>query len=252
MKKWTVFYDGKMKEYGDCGKIHHVKIDGIWTSDLPYFNYDVDMDPLCMAKSMAYERWSLSYFKDLKSNHQTHYEQFGNLKAKVTVDDRNYEISLDTVRDHTFGDQREWRQFHRYGLHFVSVENGDRFSVGKICLPISFSRLTVGYLYSAKYRKIFPVQACDLELYQHGEFGTPPKDFAFSFIAGNEKYTVKVTVADSPHFYLSKDCEAKFFEMFSLFEINGVKGWGSAEWQYRNIVGKDAEKKLNRFTFYLK
>lgn len=24
-----------------------------------------------------------------------------------------------------------------------------------------------------------------------------------------------------------------------MFEVNGVKGWGGAEWLYRNIQGKD-------------
>ncbi|KAJ8936063.1 hypothetical protein NQ318_023291, partial [Aromia moschata] len=183
MKKWTLMYNGKMKELDNRNKWHDVTIEGVWTSDLPPFNFDTDMDPLCMAKSMAYEKWSRQHFDNLKSNHQTHYEQFGVLRASVKIDDVAYDIELDTLRDHSFGNHREWRQFRRYGLHFFSAENGDRFSLGKICLPISFSRLTVGYVYSAKHKQIFPVKDCDLQLYQHGEFGTPPKDFAFSFTA---------------------------------------------------------------------
>lgn len=45
-------------------------------------------------------------------------------------------------------------------------------------------RLTVGYIYSSVKNKIYPLEECDMELYQHGEFGTPPKDYAFSFKAG--------------------------------------------------------------------
>ncbi|XP_018577776.2 uncharacterized protein LOC108916064 [Anoplophora glabripennis] len=238
MRKWRLTFRGKMKENGDRNKVHDVSIDGIWSSDLPYFNFDNDMDPLCMAKSMAYEKFSRTYFNVLNANHQTHYEQFGILQASVKIDNKNYDIQLETVRDHSFGVHREWRQFKRYGLHFFSTQKGDRFSLGQICLPINFSRLTVGYIYLAKDKKIYSVQDCDLELYQHGHFGTPPRDYAFSFTAGNKKYVVKVNVIDSPYFYISKDWEAKIFESLCEFEVNGVKGWGAAEWQYRNIEGK--------------
>lgn len=67
MKKWRLTYRGKMKENGDRSKVHDVSIDGIWTSDLPYFNYDNDMDPLCTAKSIAYEKWSRTYFEVLET-----------------------------------------------------------------------------------------------------------------------------------------------------------------------------------------
>ncbi|XP_018574444.2 uncharacterized protein LOC108913376 [Anoplophora glabripennis] len=191
-------------------------------------------------KSSEYHISNLIYLLKLflSRNHQTHYEQFGILQASVKIDNKNYDIQLETVRDHSFGVHREWRQFKRYGLHFFSTQKGDRFSLGQICLPINFSRLTVGYIYLAKDKKIYSVQDCDLELYQHGHFGTPPRDYAFSFTAGNKKYVVKVNVIDSPYFYISKDWEAKIFESLCEFEVNGVKGWGAAEWQYRNIEGK--------------
>jgi hypothetical protein len=50
---------------------------------------------------------------------------------------------------------------------------------------------------------------------------------------------MQVNVVHSPHFYLSKDWESKVVERLCTFEINGVKGWGAAEWQYRNIDGKN-------------
>ncbi|KAJ8920051.1 hypothetical protein NQ315_011704 [Exocentrus adspersus] len=245
MRKWRLTYRGKMKENRDRSKIHDVAIDAVWTSDLPWFDYDTDMDPLCMAKSMAYEKWNRTYFDVLKANHQSHYEQFGVLKASVVIDGVNFDTLLDTVRDHSFSVHREWRQFKRYGLHFFSAENGDRFSLGKVCLPVTFSRLTIGYVYSAEDDKIHAVQDCDLELFQHGELGTPPKDYAFSFTAGGKTYTVKVNVVDSPHFYISKDWEAKVFERLCRFEVNGVQGWGAAEWQYRNIQGKNVSDYSN-------
>ncbi|CAH0555739.1 unnamed protein product [Brassicogethes aeneus] len=240
MKKWDVYYDGKMKDNKNTK--YDVKLRASWTTNLPIFNFDHDMDPWAMAKSMAYETWSKEYFKNLEENHQTHYEQHGQLEGVVTVNGTDYKLDLNTVRDHSFGVKREWRNFHRYGLHFFSAQNGDRFSVGMICMPISFSRLTMGYVYSKEDDKIYPVSDCDLQLYQHGENAEPPKDYAFSFCAGGKKYTVQVNVVDCPYFYLSKDWESKVVERLCKFKVNGVEGWGAAEWQYRNIQGRFVNK----------
>lgn len=47
---------------------------------------------------------------------------------------------MSALRDHSFGFKREWRMFHRYAIHFFSTENGDRFNVGIVSMPICFSR----------------------------------------------------------------------------------------------------------------
>lgn len=40
--------------------------------------------------------------------------------------------------------------------------------------------------------EVLPVKWVDLQLYQHGECGQPPKDYAFRFEAGDKEYTVQV------------------------------------------------------------
>lgn len=148
MKRWKLKFTGKLKESADPAKVHDVIIDADWTSNLPVFNFDTDLHPWAMAEAMAYEKLSRDYFKTLQMNHQTHYEQFGTLKGLVTVDGVEYSLNVDSVRDHSFGDHREWRIFHRYVLHFVALENGDRIHLGRICIPIMFSRY---YLFKKKY-----------------------------------------------------------------------------------------------------
>ncbi|KAJ3642305.1 hypothetical protein Zmor_025104 [Zophobas morio] len=239
MKKWKILYDGKMKRHKNRNEIVNVKIEAEWNAVSPHFNFDSDMDAWAMAKSMSYEKFSREYFENLKANHQTHYEQHGDVTGVVTINGKKYNVDINAVRDHSFGLQREWRNFHRYGLHFFAAENGDRFNVGKICLPISFSRLTIGYVYSAKDKKMYPVKWCDLELYQHGEDGNPPLNYSFSFSAGGKIYRIQVNVLYSPHFYISKDWESKVVERLCTFEVNGLKGWGAAEWQYRNVDEKN-------------
>lgn len=66
MKKWKINYDGQMKETANPKQTHKVQIDLEWTSNLPYFSFDSDIDILLMAKCMALEPWSREYFQMLK------------------------------------------------------------------------------------------------------------------------------------------------------------------------------------------
>lgn len=59
-KKWRLNYEGELRS--NKSNICHVKIDGVWSSNLPSFKFDTDMDPLCTAKSVAYEKWNVNYF----------------------------------------------------------------------------------------------------------------------------------------------------------------------------------------------
>lgn len=240
MKKWKLEYNGQLKETLNKDKVYQVKIDAEFTSDLPIFNFDVDMDNWSLAKSISYEKFSRDYFKILEASHQTHYEQHGNLHGFAEIDGEKYEINLDTVRDHSFGVYRDWRMFYRYVLHFFTTENGDRFMVSKICAPITFSRLSMGYVCTAEEKKIVPITWTDFELFQHGEGGLPPNDYAFLVkSADGIEYTVQVQATDSAHVYISKDWEAKVVENLCNFKVNGVNAWGCAEWEYRNNKGKD-------------
>ena len=67
MKKWRLRYKGKMKRAASNGsQTVEVDVDVTWTSSLPFFNVDTDMDALLMAKCMALENWSRDYFETLQ------------------------------------------------------------------------------------------------------------------------------------------------------------------------------------------
>lgn len=66
MKKWKITYEGQMKKADKSKELFDVKLDVTWTSYLPPFNFDTDMDPLLMAKCVAREQWSREYFKLLE------------------------------------------------------------------------------------------------------------------------------------------------------------------------------------------
>ena len=42
--------------------------------------------------------------------------------------------------------------------------------------------------------EVLPIKWVDLKLYQHGENGNAPRDYAFTFGAGDQEYTVQVHI----------------------------------------------------------
>ncbi|XP_063533596.1 uncharacterized protein LOC134743893 [Cydia strobilella] len=232
MRTWEVTYSGEMKTKD--GKKMDVELSVTWSAHFGHFNYDTQMAPLSMASDMAREAWSADYFKLLKKFHQTRYEQMGHLLGTVTINGLTTDISMPCVRDHSFGNYRDWRNFHRYVLHFLYLENGDCLTVGCVSQPVVISHLTIGYLCRKADQTIFPVKSTDFKLYQHGENGILPKDYGFSFKAGGERYVVKVLVDEEDSFFMGKDREAKIYERWCTAEVNGLKGWGCAEWHYNN------------------
>ncbi|KAF4525128.1 hypothetical protein B566_EDAN005070 [Ephemera danica] len=144
------------------------------------------------------------------SYHQTHYEQHGDITGTATIDGKTYPIHLNSMRDHSYGHKREWKNFHRLELGYVYTPDG----------------------------QLHPLQSCDLKLYEHGENGTPPLDYGFNFRAGGCKYSVQVRVEHSPEFYIGEEWEARVVERMARYTVNGIKGWGIAEWEYRHVEGR--------------
>ncbi|XP_026725037.1 uncharacterized protein LOC113491987 [Trichoplusia ni] len=234
MRTWKVTYNGDMKPRNNTEKSLKVKVDLIWSAVFAPFNYDNQMSPKGLARDMAREKWSREHFKLLEKLHQTHYEQMGVLDGTVTIDGKETPISIPAVRDHSFGPFRDWRTFHRYVYHFIFLENGDRMAIGTVCQPAILSHLTIGYLCRQSDQAVLSVESSDFQLYQHGEHQVLPRDYAFSFKAGCQSYTVRLQVNDEDTFYIGKSREAKFYERWCSVDVNGIKGKACVEWHYNN------------------
>ncbi|KAI8435885.1 hypothetical protein MSG28_004085 [Choristoneura fumiferana] len=158
MRSWEIAYKGEMKTKADAKKT--VELSVVWSAHFSHFNYDSQMSPRSMANDMAREPWSRDYFKLLQKYHQSHYEQMGHIEGSVTIDGKTQNISMPCVRDHSFGKYREWRNFHRYVLHFIFLENGDCMAVGSVSQPAILSHLTIGYVCRKADQTIYPVEKC--------------------------------------------------------------------------------------------
>lgn len=67
MRKWKITFEGHLKAHADHTKVYDARLNLEFTSELPYFNFDTDVDPFAMASAMAVEKWSKSYFETLKA-----------------------------------------------------------------------------------------------------------------------------------------------------------------------------------------
>lgn len=98
--------------------------------------------------------------------------------------------------------------------------------------------MEIGFITVASEGKNYAITEIDFQIYQFGENLTATKDYAFSFKAANRKeYFVKVQAHSSPEFYIGVEAESRIVEQLCNFEVNGIPGWGAAEWQYRNLKG---------------
>ncbi|KAL8588233.1 hypothetical protein ACOMHN_062090 [Nucella lapillus] len=241
MKTWKLTYQGKMRLRRE-GREVEVAFSLDWHSSTAFFDFDTDMHPATMADGIAREPWSRDYFSNLHRAHQTHYEQFGLIQGQVDIEGHgSRQVELRGVRDHSYGNIRDWKSLHRYGLQYVSLADGSAMCVGAISMPSTISRLTVGYVFHADGR-MDAVTSSQFELYEHGEDGRPPSHLAFTFTAGGKAYHLECHMLDCPIFYMGEDWDAKIYERFCQYVVNGVKGWGISEWEYCNHVGKRVEE----------
>ncbi|KAK6170139.1 hypothetical protein SNE40_018606 [Patella caerulea] len=237
MKKWKISFNGKLK-LSEKGKTLFVSFDLEWTAISKYFDFDTDLDPSVMADAIAREDWTREYFQTLQKAHQTHYEQFGEITGSINIDGYNtIDIKVQGVRDHSYGNIREWKNLHRYGIQYMYFEDGSCACVGCICMPITMSRLTIGYIFHPD-GTMKPVSNTDFEFYNFGDDGHPPKEMSLNFEAGGKQYHLQINVLHCPIFYMGEDWDVKIYERFCRYKLNGINGWGISEWEYRNIAGR--------------
>uniref|UniRef100_A0A2A4JMP5 Uncharacterized protein n=1 Tax=Heliothis virescens TaxID=7102 RepID=A0A2A4JMP5_HELVI len=251
MQKWTVSYKGQMWYQNEPDKFVEVDFFGEWNATSKHFDFDSDLYPPAVIKSIALEKWSREYFEKLKTAHQSHYEQFGTLKCKFKIENESFEYTLPSFRDHSFGRKRDWTLMHRYAFHHIFLENGISISVGVICQPTTASVFEVGTI-AFPNGDVLPIKWVDLKLYQHGENGQAPRDYAFKFQAADEEYTVQVLVEYESVHYVSSDWDARMVERFCKFVVNNVPGRGVSEFHYRHKDGRPESVAKNDPEWYRK
>ncbi|XP_033762375.1 uncharacterized phosphotransferase YvkC-like [Pecten maximus] len=242
MRTWKVSFDGTLR-HGLCnslenkgGKLVQVKFSFKWRCNTDPFSFDTDISASALADAIARESWDQDFWNRLKSKHQTHYEQWGEMTGPLKVEGYDdVQLRLSTVRDHSYG-VRDWRMFYRYAVHFIRLESGVTAQVGVVSQPSITSYLQVGYL-NYPCGAAYPVSSCDLKLWEISETPEPANKYSFSFIAGGDTFHVEVKGETTPIWYHCQDRGSKIFEKFCQYKVNGKKGYGLVEFHYRNPKG---------------
>jgi ASC-1-like (ASCH) protein len=148
MEKWRLEYEGELMNR-DTGALCKASIDITFTGMLPLFQYQKDWDAWTTARAMSAQPWSLQFFRDLRREHQTHYEQGGRMVGSVQVDGAKPYDATDVFafRDHSFG-KRNWTYMQRYvWFGTVSFVKEPLIIDGKAYTHFTFTEVEYGHTF---------------------------------------------------------------------------------------------------------
>lgn len=198
-----------------------------WTNFGDPFDFDVDCSPTSIAHSLAIEPWSRALFDRLQESHQMHYEQFGFIEGNIQIGEDEFNPApLTSMRDHTKASHRSWADLRRYIMMIYHLDDGTCIHTSVISMPETvFSHLEFGYVITpwvvffrwetdnfSDKRKI-AVDRVYFQLPHHGEDKHFPKEFAYSFDAGDLHYEVEVKVIEAESFKMGLDQATQVFPM---------------------------------------
>uniref|UniRef100_K1QMB3 Phosphoenolpyruvate synthase n=1 Tax=Magallana gigas TaxID=29159 RepID=K1QMB3_MAGGI len=181
------------------GSLVHTKFSFTWKAVTDPFNFDTDVNPKALADGIAREGWTREFFNKLQRDHQTHYEQWGELSGRLQV----YETG---------------------GL-FIDM-SFTSFSLS----------LKVGYVMFPS-AQTFSVEDTDIQLWRIAPDEGPLNKYSFSFKAGELKFDVEVKGKVTTEFYHHEDRGSHIYEKCSCFVVNGRPAYGITEFHYRNMNG---------------
>ncbi|XP_045197866.2 uncharacterized protein LOC123552343 [Mercenaria mercenaria] len=243
MKKWGIQFEGKLRQVS-TGKLLDVKFDLTWKACTKYFDFDTDLHLDVLCDAIARESWSRQFFDTLKTIHQTHYEQFGDTTGTVDIQGHgSVHIDIRGVRDHSYGNIRNWCQLHRYCIQYASFPDGTNLCISAISMPATTSRLHCGFIFYPS-GEMDPVSWHDLEFHLLGDDGTPSTNFTVNFKAGGKLRTLKVEVIETRQFYIGDGRDAKIYERYARYFLDGMEGYGLSEWEYCNTDGTEPQNSM--------
>ncbi|XP_059849168.1 putative phosphoenolpyruvate synthase [Hypanus sabinus] len=254
-RQWRIFFNGLLRKgpYRDTcmeeeGELVHVKMSFVWTSFSTVFNFDTDIHPSAFAQSIAKEKWSLKFMKNLQKldRKQIHYEQWGQYIGEIEIEGyERKELLLRGVRDHSYG-IRNWADLYRYIIIFAHFENGLSVTLMAVSIPVSTTNLKIGFVMFPDGRKA-GIDWSDISLADMADDGVIGDLYRFSFTADGQLFNLQLSIDKSaiPVIYGGLMWESRINECAANFRLNlTVRGWGIAEFHYRNESGRQARNSV--------
>jgi ASC-1-like (ASCH) protein len=148
MQQWRLQYKGDLLNR-DTGARSIGTFDVTFSRKVGLFQYQKDWDAWTTARAMSAQPWSIKFFRDLRREHQTHYEQGGNLVGEVKVEGAKPYTATDVFafRDHSFG-KRDWTYMQRYvWFGTVSFVKEPLMIDGKAYTHFTFTEVEYGHTF---------------------------------------------------------------------------------------------------------
>lgn len=124
-------------------RIFKIEAKAIFTATMPAFDFSTGLDPHYVAQALAEERWDKAFWRNLRTNHQTHYEQAGQITLEVKMDNQSTTYVFPAMRDHSFG-YRDWDYMNRHIWLMVLFDDGEILNLNYVNYP-HMHRLLTGY-----------------------------------------------------------------------------------------------------------
>jgi hypothetical protein len=144
-KIWRITFEGSVHDR--AGKPYRCIVNLVFTGEHPIYDFARSSDHKAIARAIATEKWTRSFFHAMKDTHQVHYEQTGTLKGTILLNGKTYALDMMGSRDHSFG-SRNWLTWDRhYWITGVS-DSGIHWTVTTIKWQF-LGRLTAGFITSS-------------------------------------------------------------------------------------------------------
>lgn len=230
-QRWRLRYQGPLE--GPDGEVPF-ELDATFHGRTPVVDFARHADQRSVAEAMAAQRWSGEFFRKLREIHKVHYEQGGRLMGRAVLGEREIDLDLPSIRDHSFG-TRVWGQWDRHLWVLGALDDGSYFNVSMIRYDFLGS-LRTGW----RWRQGAVLSMVDSDDFEHfGPADEPPSDFAISFRPrGMATETAVVKARDAFDFVLDDD-EYRIREWIADMRVGDARGVGVAEfgWNPRRSRG---------------
>lgn len=127
-KKWKISFEGEMSLEGNPKM---VEIDLIFNAKTPVIDFQNALIVEFTAKAISEAKWSKSFFEKLKDSKKMHFEQGGEIIGTVKVEDKEFKVKWDSLRDHSWG-IRKWGGWNRHVWICGMMEDGNAFNLSMV------------------------------------------------------------------------------------------------------------------------
>lgn len=194
MDKWIIKFDGYVKKQED-NSIHHMIVNIDWNKKMNYFSFGTNVDPGLTSKALALEPFSKQFFDELKASHQEHFEQFGQTKGNIIInntDEYDFGNNCIGMRDRAFG-CRNWGYMQRYIASYFVTPSLQFHNITLASLP-TLTNAKLGFVKKSNENSAISITALSGNFEKMGIDGIPAKELELSYISQGINYTYKMTI----------------------------------------------------------